>query len=209
MTLAQMIPMTADQSAMSSTLESPVWTPDKPLLLRPHNALCLQGWEGIGYSPEFSRNMDAVAAHLAATPSAPVTLRPGPDVLCGACPLNTHEGCRHDVEEEGWITALDHKTLHRLGLAAGVTLPWDALCEMIANTFRGADLALHCAPCAFEPLGLCATALDRLRTTRQPVPSTPFSRVTPPEGPVGSLSHQEDPPCRSTSTPSTSPFAKT
>ena len=61
--------------------------------LRAHNLLCIQGFVGKGYSPEFVANMTRVIESLGN--DAPVTVTASPDVLCSACPNLTDAGCVH------------------------------------------------------------------------------------------------------------------
>jgi len=140
------------------------WQPGNPVVLRPHNILCLQGWQGMGYSPLFTANMDRVHGQLRTDPSTLVTLQTGPDVLCGACPLDTFQGCQHDVFENGWITAHDGNTLGRTGLTDGETYPWAVIETAIARAFRGADLATFCHQCRWQALGVCAAGIEQLRS---------------------------------------------
>jgi len=161
--------MSLDHRTITSEASAPIeatsaWNAPIPLRMRPHNLLCLQGWEGMGYSPRFTATMNAIHAHLQQYPQTLVTLVEGPDQLCEVCPLLQEGSCWHDAMEEGWITAQDARTLARLALPAGATHPWATLETAIAAAFAGPDLASHCAHCRWQPLGVCAAGLDRLRT---------------------------------------------
>ena len=59
--------------------------------LRGHNLLCIQGFVGKGYSPEFVANMTRVVEALG--DAAPVTVIDAPDDLCTACPHLRASGC--------------------------------------------------------------------------------------------------------------------
>jgi len=52
--------------------------------LRAHNLLCIQGFVGKGYSPEFVANMTRVIESLG--DETRVTVIAAPDALCSACP---------------------------------------------------------------------------------------------------------------------------
>jgi|GEM_PF-318827 len=157
------LPVTPARQFVMSDAAAPPWTPGTPISLRAHNLLCLQGWEGMGYSPEFTANMNAIHGHLSMHPESEVTLIVGPDSLCDACPLLEDQVCHHDRHDGGWITQHDHRTLERTGLIAGETYAWQAIEHAIAASFTGADLATFCARCRWQPLGVCSAGIDRLR----------------------------------------------
>lgn len=54
--------------------------------LRPHHLLCIQGYEGKGYSPEFIVNMDEVVAKLRAEEGIEIEIVFGTDQICERCP---------------------------------------------------------------------------------------------------------------------------
>lgn len=151
-----------------------IWHPDRPIRLRAHNLLCLQGWEGMGYSPAFTANMDTIHAHLFTHPESEVTLIVGADSLCSACPLLEDQVCHHDRHDGGWISQHDLRTLTHTGLVAGETYPWQTIERAIADAFTGADIATFCARCRWQPLGVCAAGIDRLRDRL----ATPFDQTT-------------------------------
>lgn len=175
MTLAHamppLVPLSAAEGPTPTAGTAPAWQPGEWLQLRPHNILCLQGWQGMGYSPEFTLNMDRIWHHLQDHPETLVVLAPGPDQLCRACPLNGPAGCQHDVAEGQWITAHDSATLARTGLAFYQPYPWQHIEHTIARSFTGAMLAGFCARCAWQPLGVCAAGIDRLRDRLQITPA--------------------------------------
>ena len=57
-----------------------------PVIIRGHTLLCLQGFRGEGYSPDFIDNMAAIHARLQAEPGTPVRVTDTPDHFCVACP---------------------------------------------------------------------------------------------------------------------------
>ena len=57
-------------------------------LLRPHHGLCIQFYEGKGYSEEFTKKMDELVNLIQLTPMMPIQLHIDVDVLCNSCPNN-------------------------------------------------------------------------------------------------------------------------
>lgn len=129
--------------------------------IRAHNLLCIQGFVGRGYSPEFVRNMTEVVAALG--PAAEVTVAAEPDAICEACPNLSPTGCRlHGEGTERGIARQDRDVMGRLGIAEGETLPWGVLLRRIAARIRPGDLDGICGACPWLPLGVCRSGLSRL-----------------------------------------------
>jgi len=138
------------------------------LRLRAHNLLCIQGFVGKGYSPEFVANMRATVEALGDATS--VTVVDGPDRLCEACPNLAASGCAlHGEGTEAAIVGQDRDVLRRLGLTAGDVVPWGEILARIRAAVEPEDLDEICGTCPWLPLGHCKEGLARLRATnRQP-----------------------------------------
>ena len=134
------------------------------LRIRGHTLLCLQGFRGEGYSPDFVQNMAAIHRDLATEPDRMVEVVEAPDVVCGACPHLIASGCalNGDRAEEG-MRAQDRDVLARLGLRSGMQVRWREILERIRMSVRGADLPEICGSCRWLPLGYCKEGIDRLR----------------------------------------------
>ncbi|MBQ3264519.1 MAG: DUF1284 domain-containing protein [Ruminococcus sp.] len=117
--------------------------------LRPHHALCIQFFEGKGYSEEFVSHMRAVIGALQSSDPA-VMLCDGCDVLCEKCPHNLGGVC----ETDGKASAIDERTLALLGLRFGDTLRWHELsaraydriigCSKLSGVCRGCQWLMIC-----------------------------------------------------------------
>lgn len=143
---------------------------DGPLQLRAHMALCLIGFRGSGYSPEFVGVMRKLQHRLADDPSLQVRLVNHPDGLCEVCPHFSGEGCTlQGPLHEAHMRAHDGAVLHRLGLTAGEPRPWSEILERIRQRIRGSDLPQICTTCPWLPLGVCRESLDGLREPPPPL----------------------------------------
>jgi len=75
-----------------------------PVVIRGHTLLCLQGFRGEGYSPDFIDNMAEIHARLQSNPETQVRVTDTPDHFCAACPnlkgsLQFDSGGRSGKEE--------------------------------------------------------------------------------------------------------------
>jgi hypothetical protein len=130
--------------------------------------LCLLGFRGSGYSPEFVSTMRALQEGLADNPDHPIRLTDGPDLLCKACPNLGPDGCTlGGPNHEAHMRAHDTLVLQRLGFHVDCVYPWSTILRSIQRRIRGEDLSSICTTCPWLPLGVCAESVDELR---RPVP---------------------------------------
>ena len=126
--------------------------------IRAHNLLCIQGYVGKGYSPEFVANMTRVVESLG--DDLEVTVVDRPDVLCDACPNLEAGGCAlHGEGSERGIVAQDRDVMHRLGINPGAKHAWSDIMKRIRSNIRPDDLDSICGSCPWLPLGHCKEAL--------------------------------------------------
>jgi len=130
--------------------------------IRAHNLLCIQGFVGKGYSPEFVSNMSAVIAALG--DASVVTVIAEPDVLCQACPNLAENGCAlHGDGSEQGIVRQDRDVMARLAIEEGSALDWRTIVNRIARSIHPDDLDDICGECPWLPLGVCKKGLRRVR----------------------------------------------
>jgi hypothetical protein len=130
--------------------------------LRAHNLLCIQGFVGKGYSPEFVANMTRIVESLDS--GTEVTVLDEPDALCAACPNLADMGCTlGGGNAEPGIAAQDREVMRRLGLEAGATVQWGEIVERIRSNIAPGDLDSICGTCPWLSLGHCRDGLARLR----------------------------------------------
>lgn len=131
------------------------------LRYRPHHFLCSLGFEGKGYSPEFTANMTAIVQGRLRAPggeSARIEVTAAADDICAPCPSRRMSGCDNAAK----IATLDAAHAAALGLAPGDVLSWgEALTRMRALPDRA--LSQICAPCQWLQYGMCEAALARLK----------------------------------------------
>ncbi len=136
----------------------------KRTVLRGHHLLCVHGFVGRGYSPDFAENMRACVVALRGDPDAVVILVDEPDLICTPCPHLLDGRCQSDgLEGEELRAEQDRRVLDSLRLEPGAHLSWREVVERIRATVTPADLAYLCADCQWLPLGLCAGAIYRLQ----------------------------------------------
>ena len=132
------------------------------IVVRAHTSLCMQGFEGRGYSPSFVQQFADVLHEIQA--GATITLSTSPDRICHACPHGQTSGCRlHNRPNETHIAEQDTRVLLALGLSEGDVITWNELVERIAQRVLPTDLDALCGDCPWLPMGMCKRAIGALR----------------------------------------------
>jgi hypothetical protein len=132
-----------------------------PLRYRPHHFLCSLGFEGKGYSPEFTANMAAIVMGRLRAPQGDATVievTGGFDDICAPCPRNAGHACTHQPK----IDRLDAAHSAALSLAPGDRITWGQAKARVRAAVPPGSLKALCAGCEWEPYGMCEAALARL-----------------------------------------------
>jgi hypothetical protein len=132
-----------------------------PVRYRPHHFLCSLGFEGKGYSPEFTANMTAIVMGRLRAPEGDATVievTDGFDDICAPCPRNAGSACTHQPK----IDRLDAAHASALSLSPGERISWGEARSRIRARVQPGALRTLCAGCEWEPFGICEAALVRL-----------------------------------------------
>lgn len=82
------------------------------LILRGHHLLCLQGFQGYGYSEEFTKNMTEI--NLARkSENTIIQLTDSPDDICKACPNLKNNICENELQNNN-IVKMDREVLKKI-----------------------------------------------------------------------------------------------
>lgn len=125
--------------------------------LRGHHLLCLLGFRGMGYSPDFTINMKNVYEQLRQQPYTPITLVRGVDDLCKCYPSDKPNHCDTNSVHER-----DQVILDRLGLTTGTTLPWESILLLLKQHMAPTEIPILCSTCPWQPYGVCEEGLARI-----------------------------------------------
>ena len=133
--------------------------------LRAHHLICLLGFRGLGYSPEFVENMAGIADQLRSSPQMLIEIVCQPDDICSSCPFLGDRGCQDKgPNSEKRRRGRDRAVIHRLNTKAGDKLSWLEIKKRIRPSISPRDLDEICQDCEWLPLGYCAQGLKELTT---------------------------------------------
>lgn len=119
------------------------------IIIRPHHGMCLQFYEGKGYSASFTDHMSGVLKMLTDDPMQTVELRSETDVVCEHCPRNESGTCADRSKTDRY----DGAVLKACGLCAGDTLTWAAFVSAVrTNIIKGGLRGAICGDCCWNEL---------------------------------------------------------
>lgn len=111
--------------------------------LRPHHGLCIRFFKGMGYSAEFTQNMQDIIRILKANDPV-VILSPECDVLCSCCPHNLDGTCSSQTK----VQRFDDAVLRLCGLSPGKPLHWSEFSALVSeNILNSGRLCEVCTDC--------------------------------------------------------------
>lgn len=124
--------------------------------LRAHHLLCIQGYQGRGYSDDFVHNMDQIVDMLKSNPKTKFRLVAETDSICQPCPSNLGNGLC-SVEEK--ILALDLKTLEALELREQEEYIYEEILQRIKIKLNQEKFKKICCSCEWFKYRYCAEGL--------------------------------------------------
>ncbi|MDD4124240.1 MAG: DUF1284 domain-containing protein [Eubacteriales bacterium] len=122
------------------------------IYLRPHHGLCIRFYRGIGYSDEFTTNMNKVIKLL--ENGAEITLINGGDTLCGHCPNYDGKSCLSGEKPKKY----DNAVLSLTDLLPGDRMKWNVFRDILTEkVFEAGKFDEICGDCEWQHL--CHTKL--------------------------------------------------
>ncbi|HOT69643.1 MAG TPA: DUF1284 domain-containing protein [Candidatus Saccharicenans sp.] len=119
------------------------------LNIRAHHLLCLQGFQGYGYSEEFVRNMARIIKKMEL--NSELQIISGCDDICSCCPHQVQGICQKDTGSVPEMQALDRRVLQHLNLQEGTKGKAHDFISL-ANTRLGSisDIENICGDCNWK-----------------------------------------------------------
>lgn len=133
----------------------------RPVRYRPHHFLCSLGFEGKGYSPDFTANMTAIVMgrlRAGGGDAVVIAVTGATDDICAPCPKRRGRLCTNQDK----IKALDRAHAAALRLEPHEQLTWGEAKARIRAHVPPGSLKRLCAGCEWEAHGMCEAALVRL-----------------------------------------------
>lgn len=118
-------------------------------ILRPHHGMCLQFYEGRGYSQEFTDHMGRVLQEFRQDPGRRIVLKPQTDLVCGHCPHNRAGCC--DTQEK--TDRYDREVMKACGFFEGEEMSVaEAIGRIKAQVIETGLRSRICADCSWNEI---------------------------------------------------------
>jgi Uncharacterized conserved protein len=105
----------------------------EPIIIRAHHLLCIQGFQGLGYSEEFTKNMARLTEKIQNNPSFFIKVISGADSICKHCPHLQEEVCNIGTDSGRSIRAMDLSVLKELDIESGSLFSSDQITVLTDN----------------------------------------------------------------------------
>ncbi len=84
--------------------------------IRAHHLLCMQGYQGYGYSSGFEKNMDDIIVYLESHPQHPLEVVKEADAICSHCPYLKDGHCNKSVNSGLLMEKMDLLVMKKLDI---------------------------------------------------------------------------------------------
>lgn len=116
--------------------------------IRPHHMLCLQFFEGKGYSETFVANMRDIKKQLESE-NPMVNIIEGVDDICANCPNRMEGQCKKEESVQGHDQRVSAEVINQLGKQAS----WSEITEAIrTNIIDAGKIKQVCIECRWSEL---------------------------------------------------------
>jgi len=133
-------------------------------ILRGHHLLCVHGFKGMGYSPDFIRNLEKIVQDIRdENKDFAVQVVAALDDACSACPHRGQTECKASAGSNQHVLTMDGKVLRHLGLEPGEVYKKSELVARTVEKVKPADLDYLCAGCSWLRYGVCKQGIQELK----------------------------------------------
>lgn len=130
--------------------------------IRAHHLLCMQGFQGHGYSEKFSQNMSEIIENLKSNQEQIIEITDDLDVICKFCPHKKNNICKNVVSN--WmIKRVDKKVIEKLKVDCGTEITFKEVISITNQVFKDHnDLKGICSNCTWKEK--CLWYLSKTKT---------------------------------------------
>lgn len=130
--------------------------------IRAHHLLCMQGFQGHGYSEEFSQNMSKIIQNLKSNQDQQIEIIADLDVICKCCPHKKNKLCKNFISN--WmIKRVDKKVIQKLKIDYSTEISFKELISITNHVFKSQkDLNGICSNCRWKEK--CLWYLSKIKT---------------------------------------------
>lgn len=137
-------------------------------VLRGHHLLCVHGFRGMGYSPEFVKKMESIVKDIR-DPEQDFYIKvvAAFDDACMSCPHRGLEICEASEGSNEHVLSMDGKIIRHLGLEPGESYLKSQLVKLTSEKVEPDDLDYLCKNCSWLQYGVCKEGIAELRKNKR------------------------------------------
>ena len=119
------------------------------LKIRAHHILCMQGFQGLGYSRDFTRNMTLICEKIQKNPSFFIKIIIEADSICEYCPNLLDGLCNLEMDSLKLISSMDSLVLKSLKMESGSVISSVQL-KNLASSLTPKKVEKICGDCSWR-----------------------------------------------------------
>lgn len=133
-------------------------------ILRGHHLLCVHGFKGMGYSPDFIVKMASIVKDIRNIDlDFDIQVVAAFDDACMACPHRGETECEASEGSNDHVLSMDRNVIDHLGLEPGAVYKKSELVAITAEKVQPSDLDNLCKNCSWLRYGVCKEGIEALR----------------------------------------------
>ncbi|WP_096201698.1 DUF1284 domain-containing protein [Bacillus sp. FJAT-45350] len=134
------------------------------ITLRGHHLLCIHGFQGMGYSPEFIRKMGQIVSDVKdREKNFDIRVVASLDEACMTCPHHGVNKCESSIGADERIVAMDDRVLSHIGIKPNESYDKQSLIQLTAERVNPNDLDVLCRDCSWLSYGVCKSGISELQ----------------------------------------------
>ncbi|MCK4904739.1 DUF1284 domain-containing protein [bacterium] len=126
--------------------------------IRAHHLLCIQAFQGHGYSKDFVINMSKIIKDFK-NPNREIEIIAECDAICLYCPYNIENICKKNADSLEKIKNMDMQVLKKSGLRNGAKVKAKDILLLLKTKLRGPYIEDICGDCEWKEKCLEVTPL--------------------------------------------------
>jgi uncharacterized protein len=121
----------------------------EPLKIRAHHILCIHGFQGLGYSKDFTRNMTIICEKIQKNPPFFIKIIIEADSICKYCPNLSDGVCNLERDSLKLISSMDLLVLKSLNIESGAVIS-SAQLKTLAGGLTPKKVEKICGDCSWR-----------------------------------------------------------
>ena len=121
-----------------------------PIKIRAHHLLCIQGFQGYGYSKDFETHMQRIIIFLNTNPSTKIQIITKTDELCSHCPYNYKNSYNMDKYSHIIMKKLDKLVIKKFLLKENQIYTIEDALKLVNNNINQSKLMEICGNCSWN-----------------------------------------------------------